>query len=74
MAIDVRALPLGDFTFGPDDPWPGQAGLVVESFTGSEVIGHIDLLINDGRVREISDGEVVRYEATGEPATSDGEG
>ena len=29
MELDVRALPLGDFTFGPDDPWPGEAGLVV---------------------------------------------
>ena len=28
-ATDVHALPLGDFTFGPDDPWPGEAGLVV---------------------------------------------
>jgi glyoxylase-like metal-dependent hydrolase (beta-lactamase superfamily II) len=28
-ASDVHALPLGDFTFGPDDPWPGEAGLVV---------------------------------------------
>ena len=27
--LDVTALPLGDFTFGPDDPWPGEAGLVV---------------------------------------------
>jgi N-acyl homoserine lactone hydrolase len=27
--IDVTALPLGEFTFGPDDPWPGEAGLVV---------------------------------------------
>lgn len=27
--LDVVALPLGRFTFGPDDPWPGQAGLVV---------------------------------------------
>jgi N-acyl homoserine lactone hydrolase len=27
--IHVTALPLGDFTFGPDDPWPGEAGLVV---------------------------------------------
>ena len=26
---DIVALPLGDFTFGPDDPWPGHAGLVV---------------------------------------------
>ena len=27
--FEVTALPLGDFTFGPDDPWPGQGGLVV---------------------------------------------
>jgi len=27
--LDVIALPLGDFTFGPADLWPGQAGLVV---------------------------------------------
>ena len=29
MAIEVHALPLGEFTFGPEDPWPGEAGLVV---------------------------------------------
>ena len=29
MQVDVRALPLGEFTFGDDDPWPGQAGLVI---------------------------------------------
>ncbi len=28
-ATDIHALPLGDFTFGSDDPWPGEAGLVV---------------------------------------------
>lgn len=27
--LEIHALPLGDFTFGPDDPWPGEAGLVV---------------------------------------------
>jgi N-acyl homoserine lactone hydrolase len=27
--FDVTALPLGDFTFGPKDPWAGEAGLVV---------------------------------------------
>jgi glyoxylase-like metal-dependent hydrolase (beta-lactamase superfamily II) len=29
MATEIHALPLGDFTFGPEDPWPGEAGLVV---------------------------------------------
>ena len=32
--------------------------------TLSEVIGHVDLLVNAGHVREVEDGEVVRYEAT----------
>jgi N-acyl homoserine lactone hydrolase len=27
--LDVVALPMGEFTFGPDDPWPGQTGVVV---------------------------------------------
>jgi glyoxylase-like metal-dependent hydrolase (beta-lactamase superfamily II) len=28
-AIDVVALPLGEFTFAPEDPYPGQSGVVV---------------------------------------------
>jgi N-acyl homoserine lactone hydrolase len=27
--LDVVALPFGEFRFGPDDRWPGEAGLVV---------------------------------------------
>jgi hypothetical protein len=30
----------------------------------SEVLGHTDLLVNDGRVREVEEGGVVRFEAT----------
>jgi len=38
---------------------------VTQAFlTLSEVIGHADLLVNEGRVRETDDGEVIRYEAT----------
>jgi glyoxylase-like metal-dependent hydrolase (beta-lactamase superfamily II) len=38
---------------------------VTQAFlTLSEVIGHADLLVNEGRVREVDDGEVIRYEAT----------
>ena len=38
---------------------------VTQAFsTLSEVIGHVDLLVNAGYVREVEDGEVVRYEAT----------
>jgi hypothetical protein len=32
------------------------------------VIGHVDLLVNAGRVREVEDGEVVRYQATSDAA------
>lgn len=28
-SVEVHALALGEFTFGPNDPWPGEAGLVV---------------------------------------------
>jgi len=27
--VHVIALPMGEFTFRPDDPWPGQTGVVV---------------------------------------------
>jgi N-acyl homoserine lactone hydrolase len=27
--VDVVALPMGEFTFRDDDPWPGQTGVVV---------------------------------------------
>jgi len=37
---------------------------VTQAFlTLSEVIGHADLLVNEGRVREVEDGAVIRYEA-----------
>jgi N-acyl homoserine lactone hydrolase len=28
-ALDVIALPMGEFTFAAEDPWPGQAGVAV---------------------------------------------
>jgi glyoxylase-like metal-dependent hydrolase (beta-lactamase superfamily II) len=38
---------------------------VTQSFlTLSEVIGHTDILENEGRVRQVDDGSVVRYEAS----------
>jgi Zn-dependent hydrolases, including glyoxylases len=64
----------------------GDVAVTQAFLTLSEVIGHVDLLINAGHVREVEDGEVVRYEATsdlpaaelgdlipgGNPATSRG--
>ena len=44
----------------------GDVAVTQAFLTLSEVVGHVDLLINAGRVREVADGEVVRYEATGE--------
>ena len=41
----------------------GNVAVTQAFLTLSEVIGHADLLLNEGRVREADDGEVVRYEA-----------
>ena len=41
----------------------GDVAVTQAFLTLSEVIGHADLLLNEGRVREAEDGEVVRYEA-----------
>lgn len=44
----------------------GNVAVTQAFLTLSEVIGHLDLLINAGWVRELADGSVVRYEASGE--------
>ncbi len=36
--------------------------------TLSEVVGHVDLLVDTGIVSEVQDGDVVRFEPTGEAA------
>lgn len=43
----------------------GNVAVTQAFLTLSEVIGHADLLVNEGRVREADDGSVIRYEATG---------
>jgi len=43
----------------------GDVAVTQAFLTLSEVIGHADLLLNEGRVREVDDGEVVRYETSG---------
>ncbi len=43
----------------------GNVAVTQAFLTLSEVIGHADLLVNEGRVREVGDGEVIRYETTG---------
>jgi glyoxylase-like metal-dependent hydrolase (beta-lactamase superfamily II) len=43
----------------------GNVAVTQAYLTLSEVIGHTDLLVNEGRVREVEDGAVVRYETTG---------
>jgi glyoxylase-like metal-dependent hydrolase (beta-lactamase superfamily II) len=42
----------------------GDVAVTQAFLTLSEVIGHVDLLVNAGYVREVEDGEVIRYEAT----------
>jgi len=43
----------------------GNVAVTQAFLTLSEVIGHADLLVNEGRVREVTDGDVLHYEATG---------
>jgi hypothetical protein len=42
----------------------GNVAVTQAFLTLSEVVGHVDLLINAGRVREVAEGEIVRFEAT----------
>jgi glyoxylase-like metal-dependent hydrolase (beta-lactamase superfamily II) len=42
----------------------GNVAVTQAFLTLSEVIGHTDLLVNEGRVREADDDGVIRYEAT----------
>jgi len=42
----------------------GDVAVTQAFLTLSEVIGHVDLLVNAGHVREADDGGVIRYEAT----------
>jgi glyoxylase-like metal-dependent hydrolase (beta-lactamase superfamily II) len=41
----------------------GNVAVTQAFLTLSEVIGHVDLLVNEGRVREVEEGAVVRYAA-----------
>ena len=43
----------------------GNIAVTQAFLTLSEVIGHADLLVNEGLVREVADGDVFRYEVTG---------
>ena len=43
----------------------GNVAVTQAFLTLSEVIGHADILVNEGRVREADDGEVIRYEEVG---------
>ena len=41
----------------------GNVAVTQAFLTLSEVLGHVDLLAADGRVREVPDGELIRFEA-----------
>jgi glyoxylase-like metal-dependent hydrolase (beta-lactamase superfamily II) len=43
----------------------GNVAVTQAFLTLSEVLGHVDLLEEEGRVREAEDGDVVRFEAVG---------
>ena len=44
----------------------GNIAVTQAFLTLSEVVGHVDLLIDAGLVREVADGDLVRFETTGE--------
>ncbi|MET0957180.1 MAG: MBL fold metallo-hydrolase [Solirubrobacterales bacterium] len=44
----------------------GNVAVTQAFLTLSEVVGHVDLLIAAGVVREVADGDLIRFEATGE--------
>jgi glyoxylase-like metal-dependent hydrolase (beta-lactamase superfamily II) len=46
------------------DLW-GNVAVTQAFLTLSEVVGHVDLLIDAGLVAEVEDGDVIRFEATG---------
>jgi glyoxylase-like metal-dependent hydrolase (beta-lactamase superfamily II) len=46
----------------------GNVAVTQAFLTLSEVIGHVDLLVNAGHVRETAEGALVRFEATSEAA------
>jgi DNA-binding transcriptional ArsR family regulator len=41
----------------------GNVAVTQAYLTLSEVLGHLDVLANEGQVREIEDGDVVRFQA-----------
>ncbi|HEY7152115.1 MAG TPA: MBL fold metallo-hydrolase [Solirubrobacterales bacterium] len=43
----------------------GNVAVTQAFLTLSEVLGHVDLLEDEGRVREVEDGDVVRFQAVG---------
>ena len=43
----------------------GNVAVTQAYLTLSEVLGHMDLLVSEGRVRERDDGDVARFEALG---------
>ncbi len=49
----------------------GDVAVTQAFLTLSEVIGHVDLLVNAGHAREVEDGGVVRYEATADTPTGE---
>jgi glyoxylase-like metal-dependent hydrolase (beta-lactamase superfamily II) len=52
----------------------GNVAVTQAFLTLSEVIGHLDLLVNEGRVREVEDGELIVFEAVdGQDPSAEGD-
>ena len=52
----------------------GNVAVTQAFLTLSEVIGHADLLVDEGRIVEVDTGETIRYEAVGPDASNGGGG
>jgi glyoxylase-like metal-dependent hydrolase (beta-lactamase superfamily II) len=52
----------------------GNVAVTQAFLTLSEVIGHLDVLIEEGRAKEVDDGEVIRFTATGDDGASNPQG
>jgi len=67
----VAARPLSAYEIA-QELW-GNVAVTQAFLTLSEVLGHLDLLIAEGRALEIDEGEVVRFAASGENGGDDGD-
>ena len=63
IAMPLEFIPLQELRRQLEVNVIGQVAVTQAFLTLSEVLGHVDLLADEGRVREVPSGDVVRFEA-----------